>query len=640
MAVTLSRAQKCLCVLSFLLLALMNFTTITAHDLGWHFKTGEWIFEHLQIPRTDIYGLNPNVLWIDLHWLFQILTFFTGHFFGLLGINLLRIIFLFLIFIFLLKTIDFSKNDSLLTWPLFILTALACQERFQLRPELMSFLFLGIDLFVLERAREKNEKALWILPFLQILWTNTEGLFMMGPALISVYLLENILEKKPALNHALIFILTVGACFINPYGLQGFLFPFTLLKEISFKQEAPSLMIGELKSPFSIENPTLSIYCFYILLGLGIILLFFKIKRVPKAHVLLFILFSGLATLSQRNIALFSLIAFVVILKNIKTADSGQRPADKYKSLILMKIFYLTGSLYLSWLIFSNQFFVRDQRIERFGLGIAPEIFPQKAIQYLAEYHSHEKIFNTLEWGPALIYEAWPQLTPFIDTRLEVAGEKRLNEYHQMIKNEGAWQDFSCILLDHIQKDSLRLISKLAQNPDWQLSYFDDMAVLFEKKREPEQKGVQRKEIVSENSIYSSLKKWLPFLPPEHLPPLSEIYRARLYLALGENARVEEIYSKVIISTPEWTEAWINLAYLEEEKGDIKKAITLLEGGSEYNPKSYQAYFNLGTLYLETNSLEKSLQAFQKAIRIKPTPEAQHNLAIVQERLFSNTQSD
>ncbi len=43
-------------------------------DIWWHVRSGQWIWEHRQIPRLDPFTFtSSDRLWIDLHWVFQVL---------------------------------------------------------------------------------------------------------------------------------------------------------------------------------------------------------------------------------------------------------------------------------------------------------------------------------------------------------------------------------------------------------------------------------------------------------------------------------------------------------------------------------------------------------------------------------------
>ena len=89
----------------------------------------------------------------------------------------------------------------------------------------------------------------WILPLIQVLWVNTQGLFVLGPIIIFFYLADRLAgrilglttdgsEGRPGRNrwwaHVGGATVMVGlACLGNPYGLRGALLPLELLPKIT-----------------------------------------------------------------------------------------------------------------------------------------------------------------------------------------------------------------------------------------------------------------------------------------------------------------------------------------------------------------------------------------------------------------------
>ncbi len=611
----------------------MSFSTLTSQDLGWHLKTGEWIVKNLQIPHYDFYtSPAPKNLWIDLHWGFQAFIYTIGSIGGLLGLNLFRSFLLLLIYFFVYKASQRKENPWFIS-SIALLSILCAQERFQMRPELLTFLFMTLYLTILESQRDKESKWLWAIPIIQIFWTNVEGLFMIGPALVFFYALGNLWEGegKNSWKLWIVFIVTLLACFINPYGLEGFLFPFTLLKEILFKGTNPFMGVGEFHPPTELPVTKIPTQAFLLLFGLTVFTCITKIKQINRTHIILFIVFASLAFVAQRNLGLFSFFGLFIILKY---AHFPKLFSKKIFSKIGIFIYFLFSST-LVFSTVSNHFYVRDLRPERFGLGISPEIFPPQAISYFRQNQIKGRIFGSIDLAPTIIYCLWPNLQPFIDTRLELHGPERFREYQQALGQESKWKQFQqkyniqMVFADHIQKDSLRLISFLAHDSNWKLVYFDEISVIFLKQEISKDLALTNGcgNIPSPVSFYPKLRECFPWLIPEATLP-NEINMSRLYLALGENKEAKLQYLKLLKVLPKWTEGWINLAYFSEKEGKISKAISLLEQALYYNPRSYQAHFNMGNLFLKTGRYQDAFKALDKAIQIKKTPQAIHNREI------------
>lgn len=614
----------------------MSFSTLASQDLGWHLKTGEWIIKNLQIPHHDFYDSpTPENPWIDLHWGFQVFLYLIKKTGGLLGLNLFRSGLLLLIYFVLYRMVG-KRNNPWITSAVFLLSSLAAQERFQMRPELLTFLFMVLDMAILESwLSKKNQgpsvragKIIWCIPLIQIIWTNVEGLFMIGPVLVLVYFIGEWWGGHRSKQLAILFGITLLACFINPYGLDGFLFPFTLLKEISLKGTNPFMGVGEFYPPLALSVTKVPTQCFLALLGLITAVCIIHFKKMKRTHLILFTAFSALALLAQRNIGLFAFPASFILLKYL------QIPALFLKRIFhqIGLFFYLLACTTLILGVTSNHFYIRDLRPERFGLGIAPEIYPQGAIHYLLKNDIHGRVFNCIDLGPAIIYLGWPNLQPFIDTRLELQGYEKFQEYLLALQKETEWKrlekkyDIRCVLMDHLEKGSLQLIEYLSRDPDWKWVYFDEYAVVFLRKEIAKDQELTdgRGQIRPPLSFYLSLRKWIPRLVPEAKLPY-EIGMARLYLALGNNLEAKRQYLRVLNQLPQWAEAWINLAYLAEKENKPRKSISLLEEAIQCDSKSYQAHFNLGNLYFKTGQYRQAAMSFNRALKIKKTPQALHN---------------
>jgi hypothetical protein len=157
------------------------------------------------------------------------------------------------------------------------LALLALGPRLQLGPALVSFLFLAVTLWLLQRSSPEEDagtpaaaarlNALWLLPPLFALWVNLDGWFVLGLAAVALFVVGEALQGRVALpgaeggtalteGHrlrrlALVLVLSVAACLVNPYTFHA----FTLPAAINPGQPAALLGDGELgilfASPFA-----------------------------------------------------------------------------------------------------------------------------------------------------------------------------------------------------------------------------------------------------------------------------------------------------------------------------------------------------------------------------------------------------
>jgi len=125
----------------------------------------------------------------------------------------------------------------------------AGSSRYLARPEAFTYLMISIYtllLFGFERGRFGRRAVFALIP-LQALWTNLQGLFILGPFLISAYAAQPVAtalvglarrrkidseEIQKAVTLSALLACSVAACLLNPYGLEGLFFPFTLFTRV------------------------------------------------------------------------------------------------------------------------------------------------------------------------------------------------------------------------------------------------------------------------------------------------------------------------------------------------------------------------------------------------------------------------
>ena len=208
-------------------------------DIWWHLKTGELILEQRRIPTENLFTYtNPNSSWIDLHWGFQCFVAFVYNYFGAFGLIFSKSLIGALTFLLLLLTARNSLPGwlTLLCWSPFLAIFAA---RYHVRPEMFSLLFVACTLWVLHHSGQRPA-LLWLLVPIQIAWVNVQGLFVLQHLLVGAFLLQQlstflVQRRNGQLLRRLLlaFILSTMASLINPYGLQGALFPLELMGKMS-----------------------------------------------------------------------------------------------------------------------------------------------------------------------------------------------------------------------------------------------------------------------------------------------------------------------------------------------------------------------------------------------------------------------
>ena len=168
-------------------------------DSWWHFRTGQWIVDHAQVPATDPFsGYGMGKPWVAYSWLFDILVYALFTKLGLMGILVFTVSMSFLIAIVLHGALR-SAGLPFIAEVFPVAVALgAMSSLLTPRPWLFSILFFTVELFILFHVRRTDKIApLLALPPLFALWANLHIQFIYGLAVLGLFLVEVLLSQVP-----------------------------------------------------------------------------------------------------------------------------------------------------------------------------------------------------------------------------------------------------------------------------------------------------------------------------------------------------------------------------------------------------------------------------------------------------------
>jgi hypothetical protein len=233
-------------------------------DVWWHLRGGQWILENGRVPQHDPFTFgSADRLWVDLHWSYEVILALA---YRLGGVGAL---------VWLGASVGGAAFLAALTtrrraWPVPVvvlcwLPALVLLSyRLDPRPEIFTLLYLGCYLAVLGRADEQPS-LLWLLPLVQVLWTNVQGLFILGPIVLVLFVTARAAgllwrrlrgetawtaeDKRRWQRLGIVTLAVAAACLVNPYFLKGAWFPFELFPKVADPNNPYKRYIDELKSP-------------------------------------------------------------------------------------------------------------------------------------------------------------------------------------------------------------------------------------------------------------------------------------------------------------------------------------------------------------------------------------------------------
>ena len=464
-------------------------------DTWWHLRAGQWIVENHQIPRVDHFSYTrEGASWEYPGWLVEVPMLWVYQEWGPGGLNILTTLMVTVAFWFVWKTM--SGGEFLKAFVI-ILAATASGVYWAARPYLVTFLLMAVFLSILEDYRwhkdDLHVRRVWWLPVWMVVWVNSHGGFVVGLILWVVYWFSEISlifwdtfirRKYPFKFRAIAtpllwsgILMGVAIC-LNPYGPEMLLYPFKTIS-IGVLRD----YIQEWQTP-QFHSLSLQPFAWLIVLTFGCVGA--SRRRLAFIDFSLITLFAYLGLLAGRNIALFSIVAPMVITRHaapVITSLSrvlGIRLVTSVSPTRRMRIVNTAIFVILALVVLYKVALIYPKHVNDAAFN---EYLPVKAVEYLKIEKPRGELFNSYNWGGYLIW-ALPEYPVFVDGRTDLYNDELIGEWLEIMKANEGWQE----LLDRygvgvilIEKGST-LERALQLEPRWKRSYEDSLAVIYEKR--------------------------------------------------------------------------------------------------------------------------------------------------------------
>ena len=469
-------------------------------DFFWHLRAGRQILETGQPPRADTFTYTSAGLpWTDLHWLFQAGVAWIERHAGFAALDALKVV-LVTGAIAAAIAAAAARHATAAAAALAVPGVVAAQERFLLRPEIVSFTLLGVVLLILAR-RETRPGGLLFLPPLFALWANMHALFAAGLATLVLVLCgdawERLRGEGPRLAPLGLALATAVPCtLLTPYGFDAWSLPRTLLAERLATGNLYGRTIAEFQPPFGGFGRTASVAGLAMLMALVLLGLAIGRRVCRPADVLLVAAFGVLALMARRNMPLFALVAIASAAPALGLASAharaalarlgpaGVRLAAAAPAAALLLVLGSTVVLLVD--VAGNRFFARDGTQRAFGVGIAPSYYPERAAELFAANDTGGEVFNDLTMGGYLESRWVPRRRAYIDGRLEVhppalfATYLRAQQDPGVFETEARARGITAVVWSHQSAlDAAPLLRYLVAGNGWRLAHVDLSAAVF-----------------------------------------------------------------------------------------------------------------------------------------------------------------
>lgn len=442
-------------------------------DFYWHLKTGEYIVSTLSIPSTDpfsfTFGGKP---WVAHEWLTEALLYGAMQAFGYTGIRLLIATMLCASFYLLYRLALKLGNDDGKALVISLAFFVPLLPYGSPRPQILTFFFFTAYLYLLlDFKYSGTTKRLWLLPAMMLLWVNLHGAYLVGIALLMIFLATewtmhlyadrgNIIARRNLTRLGMFTLATCLATLANPQFFMIWVYPFELVS-----LEVSKGIINEWQSP-NFHLLGFKLYLILIIMFFSGLIYSRKKPDLTELFIPIFFISAGLVSARHLPLTCFVLSGFFSAfyrhvdlpfkLPKVPRFDQSQaRGINSQINPTVAGVINL-GLLLTVLLLAASGSVYRDKENQ------VAETVPVGAVNYVIENKISGNMFNDYNVGGYLIYKLASMQKVFIDGRADLYGDKFVTEYLQIYAGQEGWkQKFDKFSIDYVICDKNAALRQL-----------------------------------------------------------------------------------------------------------------------------------------------------------------------------------
>jgi hypothetical protein len=447
-------------------------------DMWWHLKMGETIWTTHHIPTVDLFSYTArHHTWIPHEWLSQLTIYAAYRAGGYSGLMAWLCIFSAILLVLGYVLCSIVSGNSKVAFLGALVIWLFATVGFSVRPQMIGYVLLIVELLLLHLGRARNPRWFWALPPLFAFWVNCHGSFIIGIVIAVIsYTLSFIgfhagsltsVKWDPGRRMYLAWSLafSLAAFFLNPVGTRQILYPIdTMLHQpigLSQVQEWQPLQVTDPRAVLLL----LLLLCIFLLVLV-------RRSEVELPELVFLALGAWMALSHQRMLFVFGILAAPFLSRML--SDLWEVYDADHDRPLLNAGFIFFSFLVAVWAV-PGQSALATQ---------VEESSPVKAVTFLKIHHVSGRMLNDYVYGGYLIWEA-PEYPVFIDGRADVF------EWSGVLDSFGKWAtlesdprellerygiDFCLISRDSPMARVLPLIG-------WRPIYSDKLSVIFTRPR-------------------------------------------------------------------------------------------------------------------------------------------------------------
>jgi len=600
-------------------------------DMWFHMAVGKQILATGSLPTTDQLSLLNHGKPVSTHlWLFQLLLASAYPFAGAAWLQAIQIGVIGATLLIVYRTTRVWAPQTT-AWLLLLVVAIASSERFTLRPEIVSFVMIALYYFRLQQGKYRTPLDLFLFFILQEIWTNSHGIFVIGPFMTGCYLVEALLQGKTsgyakARQLGLLTAITAAACIATPNGFENIRYAWRLFAESNPLVLNISNATYEMAPALGAVSRTLLPFWFYLLLiaAFAVSLLAVLLchpRRLPLARTAISAALLAASLTGMKNMPVFAIVAAPLVAEYLALLDQ-----PRLRRICTAAIAAAMLVATLTWSPRPALNYLKTWVPYRFGLGISPDYVPAGLPPFLERIDFSGPIFNSMDQGGFYEYHGYPERLPFYDSRLQDYNPPDvIGAYEAVVnaaRNPAAWRllaqryAFQGVLLGNLPDDreAAGLLPVLAKDPSWKLVYLDYAASFWLKTGRatmlpsPDEAFVAG--LADGISNFAQAENLDFFLektgqhPGLRLKLLEKavgqwentellISLGQLQMQAGNHADAEKLFLRVLKYKPDSRLTLTTVAQLALFRGDLNAAETYIRTALRYYPRDAELRENL-----------------------------------------------
>jgi hypothetical protein len=569
-------------------------------------------------------------VFFDHHWLSGVLFYIVNTISGFTGLVILKMIVLLTAFALLFRA-AMKRADFWAVALCSVPAILILIERADVRPEMFSYLFISVYLYILYAFSEHPERSTiyWLVP-LQLLWVNMHVFFSIGLMITSGFLGERfVLHWKDWRTDLrlrklfVVFVLLFAVSFINPRGAGGVFYRYVSNFPAIISENESIVDITKTR-PIWVDVSTGLLAPMISLLVLSYV---WGARRKPFP---LFNLTAVLATAIMsyviiRSVALFGMMLLLALSMNFDSVVVRIRAwLAREAPRIARRIGMLCGVLFAGGLVLGI-FYGPDRVLSYQERGIGTVHDSGSAAAFFDQEGLHGPIFNDSNSGSYLIYYLYPREKVFVDNRFGDAYSASFfsDTLFRMVNDEATWQaklksyDFNVIFYYHYLaglNDRL-FLSKRMNDPAWALVYADNYNVILVRNVPENQAVITKYRITKENAA----QRLRPLIDSTNID--DQIAAGDLFNMIGLPDLAVSTYYHVAVHWPNRYRPWLIMGQMESSKGnptDLVLATMFLQKSIDVGGVSAEAYAFLGLAFFKLTEYQRAREAIDAALALDP----------------------